>query len=141
MLFNNKFLKPLTEGEVVNATKSSEKGWENWLDNIDNEGNLKNRINKTGYNYRNKTLINLLSISAEEQKQLKTIISTEEKYRRNNIKRYKRKRDENGLTKKQFERQKLISKVKNMRSDGNTQTQIANKLGISQASVSIYINY
>lgn len=139
MLFNNKFLRPLTEREIINATKSAEKGWENWLDNIDNEGNLKNRINKTGYNYRNKTLINLLAITAEEQKQLTTIISTAEKYRRNNIKRYKQRRNENGLTQKQVERQELISKAKKMYVNGNTQTEIAREIGISQASVSLYI--
>lgn len=141
MLFNTKFIKPLTEGEVVNATKSAEKGWENWLDNIDTGGNLKDRNNKTGYNYRNRTLIGLLSITAEEQKQLKTIISTEEKYRRSNENRYKQRRYENGLTQKQLARQCLIAEVKKMYDDGNTQTQIANKLGISQASVSLYINY
>ena len=141
MLFNTKFIKPLTEGEVVNATKSAEKGWENWLDNSDTGGNLKDRNNKTGYNYRNRTLISLLSITAEEQKQLKTIISTEEKYRRSNENRYKQRRYENGLTQKQLARQCLIAEVKKMYDDGNTQTQIANKLGISQASVSLYINY
>lgn len=43
------------------------------------------------------------------------------------------------MTQKQVERQELISKAKKMYVNGNTQTEIAREIGISQASVSLYI--
>lgn len=68
---NRHFTKPLSVTEVTRATRSAETAFNRWM----NE-------KKAGYNYRNDTLIRLLSITDEEQRQLKTIITKEEKARR-----------------------------------------------------------
>ncbi len=71
---NNKFVYPLKKREVTNATKSAEKAY------------------KTGklYKYKNETLIDMLHITKEEQKELSTIIDNEEYKRRDRL-RAKRK--------------------------------------------------
>ena len=63
------FRQPLSENEVIRATKSAEKVYKD-----------KNK----DYKYKNETLINLLEIIDEEQKEMKTIISKDEYKRRNN---------------------------------------------------------
>ena len=57
---NNMFRQPLSENELIRATKSAEKVYKD-----------KNKE----YKYKNETLINLLEITDEEQKEMKTIIS------------------------------------------------------------------
>ena len=52
-IFNNMFRQPLSENEVIRATKSAEKVYKD-----------KNK----DYKYKNETLINLLEITDEEQK-------------------------------------------------------------------------
>jgi len=71
---NNKFVYPLKKREVTNATKSAETAY------------------KTGklYKYKNETLIEMLQITKEEQKELSTIIDNEEYKRRDRL-RAKRK--------------------------------------------------
>ena len=62
--FNKRFVEPLSENEVISATKSAENAFKEWQE-----------TGKCKYNYRNSTLIELLEITEEEQKLLKTIIS------------------------------------------------------------------
>ena len=66
---NNMFKQPLREKEVLSATKSAETVFKD---------------QNKDYKYKNETLINLLEILDEEQKEMKTIISKEEYKRRNN---------------------------------------------------------
>ena len=80
---NDKFKSPLRSYEL-NYTKSAEKAYFKWL--LDK---------RNGYNYYNKTLIKIFDITEDEQKQLKTIISKDEKVRRAKLKNwYNDKRDE-----------------------------------------------
>ena len=67
---NSMFRQPLSEKEVTRATKSAEKVY---------------KEQNKDYKYKNETLINLLEITEEEQKEMKTIISKEEYKRRENI--------------------------------------------------------
>ncbi len=123
--FNQGFVEPLTEKEVVSATRSAEKAFQEWQE-----------TGRGKYNYRNATLIELLGILPEEQRELKTIISTEEKYRRNNERRQKKRRDSMGMTKREREKAETVAKVKELKEQGLTQGEIAKKLGITQQYVS-----
>lgn len=123
--FNKRFVEPLSENEVISATKSAEKAFKEWQE-----------TGKRKYNYRNSTLIELLEITEEEQKHLKTIISTNEKYRRNNRRRWKERRGEDGMTKSEREKVETATKVLELKNKGMTQVQIARQLGINQSTVS-----
>ena len=68
------FRQPLSENEVIRATKSAEKVYKD-----------KNK----DYKYKNETLINLLEITDEEQKEMKTIISKDEYKRRKRLRNNK----------------------------------------------------
>ena len=96
---------------------------------------------KGGYWYKNETLIDLFQISREEEKKLKlrTIISTEEKYDRKNEKRREDRRNENGLTSREQSKEDLINQIKELKSQGLKQVDIADKLGISKGTVSKYL--
>ena len=123
--FNKRFVEPLSENEVISATKSAEKAFKEWQE-----------TGKCKYNYRNSTLIELLEITEEEQKHLKTIISKSEKYRRNNRRRWKERRGEDGMTKSEREKVETATKVLELKNKGMTQVQIARQLGINQSTVS-----
>lgn len=127
--FNKRFVEPLSENEVISATKSAEKAFKEWQE-----------TGKCKYNYRNSTLIELLEITEEEQKHLKTIISTNEKYRRKNKKRREERRDETGMTTRERQKLETVKQVKELNQQGLKQTQIAKKLGITQSTVSRILN-
>lgn len=91
---------------------------------------------KQGYNYRNRTLIEMLKITEDEQKHMKTIISTSEKYRRNNARRRDNRRDSKGLTDKQREVLKRREEVKKLKKEGLSTREIASKLNIHYSTVS-----
>lgn len=130
---NQMFRQALPSREVEKATESAEKAYLS----KDKE-----------YNYKNTTLIELLDISQEEQEQLKTIIGIKEKNKRNrdNRNKYKRetgkakRRNSEGLTKREHEKQEKIKKVKELKEKGLNNSQIAKKLGITRVYVSNIIN-
>lgn len=115
---NEEFRQPLGANEVERATQSAERAYLS----KDKE-----------YNYKNTTLIELLEISEEEQKKLKTIIGTKEKYRRKNEKRTPR--NEEGLTDKQKELKELKAKVMELRDKGMTIRTIGETLKLSKTKV------
>ncbi|MDF3327435.1 winged helix-turn-helix domain-containing protein [Clostridioides difficile] len=116
---NKCFVKPLSDNEVVKHTKSAETAY---------------KVKK--YKFKNSTLIDLLGITEEEQKHLKSIIGTNEKYRRKNIKRNENRRNENGLTNREQEKQYRISKILELKNKGLNQSEIARDIGISRQAVS-----
>lgn len=119
---NDKFKYPLSEREVIRDTESATKAYYKRL-----------------YKYSNEKLIELLEITEEEQKQLRTIIGTAEKYRRNNAKRTPR--NSKGLTKKQQELEILKSEVMSLSKRGRSIRDIANILGISKSKISRLIDF
>ncbi|MFF5401163.1 winged helix-turn-helix transcriptional regulator [Peribacillus butanolivorans] len=143
----NKSLKPrLSEAEVKEATKSAETMFNkkqdpearekarNTVTKIDN--GLEIKYPDAGYNYRTSRLIKLFNITAEEQAHMCTLISKEEKQRRNTLK----KREERGsLTREEYLEQqsdktedKLWELQKAMeRHPKAKQKEIAEMLGIS----------
>ncbi|WP_053954670.1 hypothetical protein [Inediibacterium massiliense] len=121
---NQEFDYPLSEREVIRNTKSAEKAFLS----KDKE-----------YKYTNKTLIEMLEITEEEQKHLKTIIGTKEKYRRKNYKRNAKRRNEKGLTQREQAKQEKIKKIKALSAQGLTLNEIASVIGIHKATVSKYL--
>ena len=95
---------------------------------------------KEGYWYKNETLIDRLGITSKEQKHMKTIIGTNEKYDRNNNRRRAERRNENGLTKKQQELQDLKEKILPLKDSGLNNTKIAEILKIDRKKVSRIVN-
>ena len=115
---NKKFTEPLNEMELIQDTESASRYYKD-----------------IKYKYSNAKLIKLLDITEEEQKQLKTIISTKEKYRRNNLRRYKERRNDEGKTEKEIERDKRLIKIKELKQKKYTNKEIAEMLGITERTV------
>lgn len=117
---NDDFVEPLEEKEVKSLVKSSVRAYYDHLED------------KTkGYNYKNETLIDLLEITENEQANLKTIISKSIKYARNNERRKDSRRSENGLTKRQMDKQSILERVAQLKESGYKQSEIAKTLDIS----------
>lgn len=144
---NSKFIEPHSQGEVDTMIRSVDRAIDRF---IDYEQGIRSgedkRISKKmrergGYWYKNDTLIEMLDITEDEQRHLKTIIGTQEKYRRNNERRRQARRNEAGLTSREQQKQDTIKAVKELREQGLTQTKIAKELGITQGRVSQILNY
>ncbi len=120
---NDMFKKPLPENEVIRDTKSATRAYENKL-----------------YKYTNTKLIEILDISLQEQEHLITIISGKEKYRRSaeeqKEKKKAKRRNENGLTKREQDRLDNINAVKELYEKGYKQVQIVKELGLTKGRVS-----
>lgn len=86
---------------------------------------------KEGYWYKNDTLIDRLEITREEKKKLKTIIGTEEKYQRKNT-----KRNENGLTQREQQKQDRENQIKELIKQGFNMNQVAKELGVNRSTIS-----
>ena len=132
------FRQPLSEKEVIRATRSAE---------------IVYKDQNKNYKYKNETLINLLEISDIEQKEMLTIISKDEyrrrKRERNNKaynseeakEKYKNQLKQDGkLTKKeQIELQR--EKIKSLREEGFKNKEISQKLNIVQKILERHITY
>lgn len=134
--FNREFTHPLPERTVRDATRSAEKAFYEWESGEMVEFN--GGLYRKGYNYRNATLIRWLEITPEEQRHLTTIIGKDEKYRRNDKRRYGK--DENGLTEKQRERQKRDKRIIEMHEQGISQREIARTIGVSHTTIQRVVN-
>lgn len=143
---NNSFLEPLKESEIKAICKCILKKVEQFIAyENDLRLGIKSKITKNmsengGYWYKNSTLIERLNISEEEQKHLKTIIGTREKYDRNNIRRKVSRRNEEGLTKREKAKQDLINKIKELKEKGLKQTEVAKELNKSIRTIKSYWN-
>ena len=125
---NSMFRQPLTENEVTRATKSAEKVYKD---------------QNKDYKYKNETLINLLEISDEEQKKMKTIISKDEYKRRKRLRnnksynsekakeKYKDKLKENGKITKEEKISLRREKIKDLLREGLVRKDICSELDIS----------
>ena len=116
---NNMFKQPLREKEVLSATKSAETVFKD---------------QNKDYKYKNETLINLLEISDEEQKEMKTIISKEEYKRRNNQYNKKKYREQLKAQGKLTEKEKISQrreKIKDLLQEGLMRKDICLTLNIS----------
>ena len=128
---NSMFRQPLSEKEVTRATKSAEKVYKD---------------QNKDYKYKNETLINLLEITDEEQKEMKTIISKDEyrrrdrEYQKKNYKydsekakeKYKDKLKQTGKITKKEEISLRREKIKDLLGKGLNQKEIYTQLNISK---------
>lgn len=138
--FNQRFSEHLPLGEVIKATESAEKAYKLYCESLkENEGGIvvfeNGEFKLKGYNYTNAKLIKLLKITLYEQKHLLVLIDTKEKYKRNNENRKAKRRNEKGLTKKQQELQDLKVKILELKDQGMSFRNIAEKLHISLGKV------
>lgn len=142
--FNNKFSDPLSTQEVINNTRSAEAAYEAWEQHMDIDNPKWDKDSKgykfNGYNYRTSTLVSKLKITKEEQYKLKTLIGKEVKLERKNEKRRENRRNENGLTSKQQQKEDTKNKVKELKMQGFTQKEVAEKIGKSLRTVKGYWN-
>ena len=126
---NSMFKQPLAEKEVTRATKSAETVFK--------------KENKD-YKYKNETLINLLEISDEEQREMITIIDDEEYKRRKRLRnkklynsekakeKYKDKLIKNGEITKEEKISLRREKIKDLLAKGLKQKEIYALLNISK---------
>ena len=115
---NREFIYPLSETEVIRATRSAEKVYLS-----------KNK----DYRYKNETLIELLLITELEETYMSTIISKKEYKRRENIrvkKAYKEKLKSEGKMSKKEELEQIRAKIKSLRAKGLKNKEILQMLGI-----------
>lgn len=129
--FNQGLRKPLPSDEVKKITAQAEKAYEEWL--LDSPNGVYKR---GGYNYKNETLISLLNITEAEMRVLITIIGPGEKLRRKLIKEKEARRNEDGLTKRQQQKQEKEIKIKELISKGYNMSQVAKELGINRSTIS-----
>ena len=115
---NKMFTEPLNEDELIKDTESASRYYKD-----------------VKYKYSNAKLISILDITEEEQMKLSTIISTKEKYRRNNLRRYNERRDEEGKTLKEKEIADRLDKIRELKQKKFTNKEIAEKLGITISTV------
>jgi DNA-directed RNA polymerase specialized sigma subunit len=94
-----------------------------------------------GYWYTNDRLIEMLDITEDEQRHLKTIISKGERQRRQNEARKKARRNKAGLTQREQQKQDRIKAVKELAEQGLNQTEAAKEIGITKARVNQIINH
>ena len=140
--FNNAFTEPLKETEVQAILRCIPKAidkfiaYEQGIRSGESKRVSKGMRDKQGYWYKNETLIERLGITREEQKHLKTIIGTEEKYDRNNEKRRSKRRNENGLTKRQQQKQDREKQIKELINKGFNMNQVSKELGINRSTIS-----
>ena len=116
---NSMFKQPLREKEVISTTKSAEMVFKD---------------QNKDYKYKNETLINLLEITDEEQKEMKTIISKDEYKRRENVRRKKNYKKELKSQGKLTEKEKISQrreKIKDLLAKGLMRKDICLTLNIS----------
>lgn len=140
--FNDSFTYPLKHTEVRAVVKSSMKAIESFISyeqgirSGEDKRVSKAMKTKGGYWYTNDRLIEMLDITELEQMELKTIIGTKEKYRRNNEVRRSARRNENGLTSREQSKANNIKLVNELAEQGLSQLEISKELNITQGYVS-----
>lgn len=125
--FNKSFKEPYKAKELISVCRSVNRTVKHFQED-----------NNKGYKFTNKYIINALDLEEQEQKKLLTIISTGEKYRRNNERRTPR--NEEGLTSRQQKKVNTMNAIQELKEQGFNNTQIADKLNMNVRSVRRILN-
>ena len=136
-IINNLFIKKETEGQLRAVIKTCYNAYKDWK-----KGErifINGKWCRKGYNYKNETIIELLEISEEEQKQLNTIKSKRVVKENRNRKKREERRDENGLLKAEREKEEMMELIKEYKKMGLNNTQIAKNTKISRQTVAKYM--
>lgn len=145
---NSLFKEPLSESEVIGATKNAAEAaelWENKLNEylvLDKKPSVKKFFyeGKTKvYVYSNKTLIEELKITQEEMESLQTIFNYQEKLRRKNEKRRLARLNENGLLPRKQAKMDKIYAILDFIEEGLTRKQMAERLNCSPDLIKHYM--
>lgn len=135
---NDSFKEPLKPMEVVAVVRCTPKAIEAFLEpEAGPRSGHDPQKGPPGYNYNNETLLKMLKITEKEQQQLKTIIGTEEKYRRSNERRTPR--NEAGLTPREQQKLDTVATIKELRVQGLTIAQIADEVGLTAKGVQYHL--
>ena len=117
---NREFIYPLSENEVIRATRSAEKVY----------------LSKDkDYRYKNETLIELLEITELEETHMSTIISKNEYKRRDRVyqkNKYQRKLKSEGKISEKEKLSQRRAKIKDLLAEGLKQKDICSQLNISK---------
>ena len=138
---NDRFTEPKKDKAVISVTKSVLKAIEKFIDyeqgirSGEKKRVTKGMRDKAGYWYTNEKLIEMLDITPEEQKKLKTIISKEEKNRR----KREQRRNAEGLTPRQQKSKDIQNQIDKLRAEGLTIKKIAEQLEMSSKAVQYYL--
>lgn len=127
--FNKTFKKPYKVKELTYVCRSINRTVKHFI-----------KDNTKGYKFSNKYIIEALNITKEEQKHLLTIISTEEKYNRNNKRRNVNRRNNEGLTSREVQKIDTKNSVQMLKNQGFTQAETAKKLNKGIATIKRYWN-
>ncbi len=122
---NNRLIRPLNNSEIDKIVNSSYRSYK-----------IKAGEEKGYYNYYNKRIIELLNIQQDEMEKFKTLINKEEKNKRQKEKRKVDRRNGNGLTERQQNKQDIFNLVNNLLEEGYKQKDIAEKLELTKGRVS-----
>lgn len=132
---NESFSEPLTEEEIRYKAQHVYYKFQNQELKKPNPTQYYHHFDR--YIFKNETIIKDLEISEDEQQQMKTLIQTTEKYRRNNERRTPR--NEKGQTKKQQEREVLFEKIIELKQEGWKNKEVSKLLKLSPKTLERYI--
>lgn len=125
---NRKLAEPQPIGELAATYKSAA------------ANHQKRQDKEKGYfSFSNEYIIDRLQICEYEMQGFKTIISEQEKNRRDFEHRKKLRRNEHGNTSRQQAKADKIIRIESLLSEGKSQAQIAQALGVSRQLVSRYV--
>jgi hypothetical protein len=137
-LLNNSFNEPERTSQVNAIVRTAYKAYQEWL--LGEMVFINGKWCRKGYNYSNENLIEILCITEEEQRKLKTIKSKKIVKEQRNKKRKEKRRNEDGLTQREQQKQETIAKIMALKEQGLNNTEIAKRLGLARQTVSKYVN-
>lgn len=135
---NDMFTHKEKESQIKATLKTAYKAYQEWASG--EKVFYNGKWCRKGYNFTNQNLIDILGITAEEQMKLKTIKSKKIIEENRNAKKRAKRRNMDGLTKREQQKQETIAKIVGLKSQGINNSEIARQLNISRQIVSKYIN-